>query len=132
MKHQMWSQKMMVSLSSTSISASSHIQQSQEILLIILQFNFQPNNEMNSGRNLFASMMFVFYSFAEDFQEQETKFSGKMCQQEMLEEYIPYCEHNFLQAMASFNLEDWCVLKDIIGYESLPLKTGVSNSNTVK
>lgn len=31
-KHQMWWQKMMVSLSSTSLSASSHVQPSQEIL----------------------------------------------------------------------------------------------------
>lgn len=97
-------------------------------------FHFQPNDEMKSGRNLFASALFVFDALAEDFQEQEvlSMFSGRTCQRERLEESIHHdCGQYFHQVMMFFHPEDRCVLKDIIGYESLPLTAAESNSSTV-
>lgn len=65
--------------------------------------------------------MFLFDAFAEDFQEQETMFSGMMCKQEVLKDDIHYyCGNNFHHMMEFVDPEDWCVFKDIIGYEPRP------------
>lgn len=86
---------------------------------------------MKSGRNPFVSLMFLLDALAEGFQEQETKFSGQMCQQDKLEELFHfYCGEQFHYDMMTFDPEDRCVLQDVIRYEPRPFILEVKTVST--
>lgn len=64
--------------------------------------------------------MCLLDAFAEAFQEQETMFSGRVCQRDQLEIYSHIiCGEPFHQAMTLISPEDWCVLENVIRYEPL-------------
>ncbi|XP_051274050.1 receptor activity-modifying protein 3-like isoform X2 [Dicentrarchus labrax] len=51
----------------------------------------------------------------ENFQDQETMFPGRRCQQDILEDYShTICGNSFHTQMLSVSTEDWCVLDNII------------------
>lgn len=64
--------------------------------------------------------MCLLDAFAETFQEQETEFPHRVCDQDKLVNLSHrYCGEHFRAQMSSIGPESWCVLENVIRYELL-------------